>query len=180
MATYIVYALLLALIQIWIIPMVLNQKNMSWMLSSRDEAADASPLLARARRASSNLQESLPAFLALALLSMIVDDERIEFIPKRTPTNNFTSNWDTDFFNILEKELNSEQPDAIVMPFMTIGGTDSQFFQAKGVNCYGLIPILVAEEDIQTMHGIDERLSIKNLSMGTKIVYKTVKRSCKN
>ena len=72
MATYIVYALLLALIQIWIIPMVLNQKNMSWMLSSRDGDVDSSPMLARARRASSNLQESLPAFLALALLSMIV------------------------------------------------------------------------------------------------------------
>ena len=80
MTTYIVYALLLALIQIWIIPMVLNQKNMSWMLSSRDEAADASPLLARARRASSNLQESLPAFLALALLSMIVDDVDVSYI----------------------------------------------------------------------------------------------------
>ena len=29
-------------------------------------------MLARARRASTNLQESLPAFLALALLSMII------------------------------------------------------------------------------------------------------------
>ena len=61
---------------------------------------------------------------------------------------------------------------------MTIGGTDSQFFQAKGVDCYGIIPVMVSEEDIQTMHVIDERLSIKYLNMGTKIVYKTVKRSC--
>ena len=63
---------------------------------------------------------------------------------------------------------------------MTIGGTDSQFFQEKGVDCYGIIPVMVSEDDIQTMHGIDERLSIENLSMGTKIVYKTVKRACKN
>ena len=62
---------------------------------------------------------------------------------------------------------------------MTIGGTDSQFFQEKGVDCYGIIPVMVSEEDIQTMHGIDERLSIENLGMGTKIVYKTVKKSCK-
>ena len=34
-------------------------------------------------------------------LKDIVDDERIAFIPKRTPVNNFTSNWDTDFFTIL-------------------------------------------------------------------------------
>lgn len=113
-------------------------------------------------------------------LVSIVDDDRVKFIPKRTPTNNFVSNWETDFFSILSEELNYEKPDALVIPFMTIGGTDSQFFQAKGVDCYGIIPVMVSEEDIQTMHGIDERLSIKNLSMGTKIVYKTVKRSCKN
>ena len=113
-------------------------------------------------------------------LVSIVDDDRVKFIPKRTPTNNFVSNWETDFFSILSEELNYEKPDALVIPFMTIGGTDSQFFQAKGVDCYGIIPVMVSEEDIQTMHGIDERLSIKNLIMGTKIVYKTVKRSCKN
>ena len=64
------------------------------------------------------------------------------------------------------------------MPFMTIGGTDSQFFQAKGVDCYGLIPILVAEEDIQTMHGIDERISIENFMLGQRIVYNTIKKVC--
>ena len=112
-------------------------------------------------------------------LKSVVDDDRIKFIPKRTPTNNFVSNWDTDFFSILSEELNNEKPDALVIPFMTIGGTDSQFFQAKGVDCYGIIPVMVSEEDIQTMHGIDERLSIRNLNMGTKIVYRTVKKSCK-
>ena len=64
------------------------------------------------------------------------------------------------------------------MVFMTIGGTDSQFFQEKGVDCYGIIPVLVEELDIQTMHGIDERLSIKNIIMGTKVVYNTTKKSC--
>jgi acetylornithine deacetylase/succinyl-diaminopimelate desuccinylase-like protein len=112
-------------------------------------------------------------------LKSVVDDDRVKFIPKRTPTNNFVSNWDTDFFSILSEELNYEKQNALVIPFMTIGGTDSQFFQEKGVDCYGIIPVMVSEEDIQTMHGIDERLSIKNLIMGTKIVYKTVKKSCK-
>jgi acetylornithine deacetylase/succinyl-diaminopimelate desuccinylase-like protein len=111
-------------------------------------------------------------------LISIVNDDRVKFISKRTPTNNFTSNWETDFFSILTEELNLENPNTLVMPFMTIGGTDSQFFQAKGVDCYGLIPIIVTEDDIQTMHGIDERLSIANLMMGTKVVYNTTKRLC--
>ena len=111
-------------------------------------------------------------------LKEIVNDDRVNFIPKRTPVNNFVSKWDTDFFTVLSDELNKEKPDALVFPFMTIGGTDSQFFQSKGVDCYGLIPVMVTEDDIQTMHGIDERMSIENLMLGTRIVYNTIKRTC--
>ena len=81
-------------------------------------------------------------------------------------------------YSLLSEELYSQKPNALVLPFMTIGGTDSQFFQSKGVDCYGIIPVLVTEDDIQTMHGIDERISIENFMLGNKIVYNTVKRVC--
>ena len=61
---------------------------------------------------------------------------------------------------------------------MTIGGTDSQFFQEKGVDCYGIIPVLVDESDIQTMHGIDERISVENYMFGIEVVYNSIKRVC--
>tara|TARA_B100001173_G_C15550646_1_gene363680 strand:+ start:24 stop:392 length:369 start_codon:yes stop_codon:yes gene_type:complete len=71
MATYIVYALLLTIIQIWIVPAAFNMKNFSWYTTNRDEPMPETSVMAgRAIRAVTNLQESLPAFLALALLSM--------------------------------------------------------------------------------------------------------------
>ena len=71
MATYIVYALLLTIIQIWIVPAAFNLKNFSWYTTNRDEPMPETSLMTgRAIRAATNLQESLPAFLALALLSM--------------------------------------------------------------------------------------------------------------
>ena len=111
-------------------------------------------------------------------LKEIVDDSRVKFVPKRVPQNNFISDWDTDFFKILSDELYNEKPDVLVVPFMTIAGTDSQFFQSKGVNCYGILPVLVTEDDIQTIHGIDERISIENFMLGNRIVYNTVKQVC--
>ena len=70
-ATYIVCALLLTIIQIWIVPAALNMKNFSWYTTNRDEPMPETSVMAgRAIRAATNLQESLPAFLALALLSM--------------------------------------------------------------------------------------------------------------
>ena len=71
MEIYIILALVLALLQIWIIPMVLNLDNFDWLLSNREEQLEDSPVLVRSRKAYENLLESLPAFLALALLSMI-------------------------------------------------------------------------------------------------------------
>ena len=71
MATYIVYALLLAIIQIWVVPAAFNLKNFSWYTTNRDDPMPETSVMAgRAIRAATNLQESLPAFLALALLSM--------------------------------------------------------------------------------------------------------------
>jgi uncharacterized MAPEG superfamily protein len=71
MVTYIVYALLLTIIQIWIVPAAFNMKNFSWYTTNRDEPMPETSVMAgRAIRAATNLQESLPAFLALALLSM--------------------------------------------------------------------------------------------------------------
>ena len=71
MTTVILLALLLALVQIWLLPMLLNLKNANFLLSNRDNPPDVTPVLARIQRASVNLQESLPAFLAMAVVAEI-------------------------------------------------------------------------------------------------------------
>jgi len=64
--------LLLALLQTWLIPAAFNMKNFPWLGSNRDESMPHEPsvMAGRAMRANTNLQETLPIFLALALLSM--------------------------------------------------------------------------------------------------------------
>lgn len=71
MVDVIIYSLILALVTQWLLPMVLNTKNMDWMLSNRDNAVDVSVMCSRAKRAAANFQESYPAFLAIAVISMI-------------------------------------------------------------------------------------------------------------
>ncbi len=71
MTTVILLALLLALVQIWLLPMLLNLKNANFLLSNRDNPPEVTPVLARIQRASVNLQESLPAFLVMAVVAEI-------------------------------------------------------------------------------------------------------------
>ena len=74
MTSLIVYALVLTIAQIWLIPALLNLGSLQYQISNRDDAApEDSVKLGRVRRAAANLQESLPAFLALAILSIVLE-----------------------------------------------------------------------------------------------------------
>jgi uncharacterized MAPEG superfamily protein len=71
MSLMIMGALALTLFQLWLLPAGLAMKNMDYLLSSRDNPPPQSQLQQRTTRAGLNLQESLPAFLALCLLAMV-------------------------------------------------------------------------------------------------------------
>ncbi|MDA0345102.1 MAG: MAPEG family protein, partial [Proteobacteria bacterium] len=75
MESFIIYALVLALVQIWLIPTTLNLHNLQWQFSDRSEDIERSDMLKRALRASDNLKETLPAFLALVLLAMVLEKD---------------------------------------------------------------------------------------------------------
>ena len=74
MITLILLALLLTLIQL-MTPALLNSKNLEFLISNREGSVEEAPIVGRARRAGNNILESLPAFLALAILSIILELE---------------------------------------------------------------------------------------------------------
>ena len=77
MSAVIIATLALALVQIWLLPMVMNLKNAAYLFSSREEEVETSAVYRRVDRAKLNLQESMPAFLALCLLSIQMDVDNL-------------------------------------------------------------------------------------------------------
>lgn len=74
MTFLIIMALLLTLVQFWILPMAFSLGRLEYLLSNRDQSdPNESVHCARAKRAAANLQESLPAFLALGILSIVLE-----------------------------------------------------------------------------------------------------------
>ncbi|MFL2693336.1 MAG: MAPEG family protein [Gammaproteobacteria bacterium] len=72
MITLILLALLLTLIQL-LTPALLNSKNLDFLISNREGSVEEASIVGRTRRAGNNILESLPAFLALSLLSIMLD-----------------------------------------------------------------------------------------------------------
>tara|TARA_Y100001970_G_scaffold288855_1_gene417369 strand:- start:47498 stop:47863 length:366 start_codon:yes stop_codon:yes gene_type:complete len=75
MVTIIILALLLLITQVWLVPLALQLNKFDYLLSNREKNVDDGEALKRVKRSANNLLETLPAFLALAILSIVMDKE---------------------------------------------------------------------------------------------------------
>lgn len=90
----------------------------------------------------------------------------------------FTSRSDTPLFQKFEKELEREVPGTILLPFVSIGGSDGRLLQPYDARVYGFSPTLPTEtfdEVIPMVHGHNERISEASLLFGIKIIYRSVR-----
>jgi acetylornithine deacetylase/succinyl-diaminopimelate desuccinylase-like protein len=85
---------------------------------------------------------------------------------------------ESDFLRCIEKVVQSDYPDAITSPFMLSGLSDSRFFRARGVPCYGIIPARLGLMDLARIHGVDERIPVQDVKEGVKFVYDLVVEIC--
>jgi acetylornithine deacetylase/succinyl-diaminopimelate desuccinylase-like protein len=97
------------------------------------------------------------------LLAQVINDPAITITPlgaSRAPTPPVP--LDTELFLAFERAQKRLFPDAITVPMMTTGATDSAQLRAKGVKAYG-INVIADEADSALMHGNDERVSVEAL-----------------
>jgi acetylornithine deacetylase/succinyl-diaminopimelate desuccinylase-like protein len=95
--------------------------------------------------------------------------------PRRCSTCATTiSAYDSALFRAIAEVTARLVPGSITVPMLTPGATDSCFFRRKGINTYGLFPAIITPEELAGFHGIDERISLENLQLGTRIIYEVL------
>jgi acetylornithine deacetylase/succinyl-diaminopimelate desuccinylase-like protein len=83
-----------------------------------------------------------------------------------------------EFFDAVAATARETVSDSITIPMVATGFTDSRFFRKLGIVSYGLLPAPLTTEDVQTVHGKNERISEEGLMIGTKYMYHLIKRLC--
>ena len=116
------------------------------------------------------------AFIAEVEKRLADDNVRIEPQKKASASE---SPIDTEDFAIIKKVYLEHYPDALAVASLLMGASDSRFFRSRGIPCYGVCPMLIGVEDLNRIHGIDERISEENMIMGTRIYTEIVKRLCR-
>lgn len=120
--------------------------------------------------------EDLPKFRQM--LASVINDPQVKVVAEDTTFSMPAapvSRLHTEMFDALEQAQKEVAPDAITLPVMTTGATDSSFLRTRGVQAYG-IGVPKTEEEGRTVHGNDERIEIEQLGVFVRYLFSAVTR----
>ena len=100
----------------------------------------------------------------------LVADETLEVLPAHGETLEGDHTWDpteisnidSPQFRLLSRLARSAYPQALVAPFMMNGATDSRYYTKLSHYIFRFSPMVLSHEDQETVHGVNERLSVEN------------------
>jgi acetylornithine deacetylase/succinyl-diaminopimelate desuccinylase-like protein len=119
--------------------------------------------------------EDPQAFLA-QLRNVLADDSlRIENINSFKPPN--SSSTDTGLYRTIQAVVHKYNPQALVVPTLNSGFSESQMYRPLGIACYGFSTVEVTSELDATEHAANERVPVEQLRRGVKMLYEVVARA---
>ncbi len=112
-----------------------------------------------------------------AELEAVIDDSkvRIEQVHVRSSRVN---GIDNELFRTIEEVVHDYVEDAVVVPGMTVGFTDSSELRNRGMVSYGFSGGLTSPELVAGVHGHNERVSLESFKLNCQMVYEVTRRMC--
>ncbi|XP_067913450.1 N-fatty-acyl-amino acid synthase/hydrolase PM20D1-like isoform X1 [Heterodontus francisci] len=94
----------------------------------------------------------------------IISDERVKIeVLDHHPSLPMSSYDDTSFgYQVIKGTIGNIFPEVAVAPGLCIAGTDTKHYQKLTRQLYRFIPMILNEEDLTRIHGVNERISVKN------------------
>ncbi len=71
------------------------------------------------------------------------------------------SSYESEEFKKLASVIRAVNPDVLVSPYLVLGATDGRYYYNITDNVFRFSPIPLQKEDLQRIHGINERVSIE-------------------
>lgn len=102
-------------------------------------------------------------------LERVIDDDRVK-VDRHGDHEVFeagrVSSQDSPAYRLLARTVRQVNPDTAVAPALVLGATDSKHYYGVSKDQYRLQPMIFSNEDLGTIHGTNEKLSIENLGRG--------------
>ncbi|MBO2446445.1 M20/M25/M40 family metallo-hydrolase [Actinomadura barringtoniae] len=82
------------------------------------------------------------------------------------------SSIDSPLFEAIRDSATKTYPDAVFAPALFEAGTSLAPWTSRGLPGYGVYPYVLNNDQLVTMHGTDERISVEALNQGTDFMYR--------
>jgi len=102
------------------------------------------------------------------------DNIKIKVI-KSTPKNRPSSSSNI-FHRNLKSAILEKYPEANTIDVLMPNINDMGYFRAKEVPAYGSIPINLTKSEVESIHGLDERIPLTELEAGTEVFFIFLKK----
>ncbi|HEX4750219.1 MAG TPA: M20/M25/M40 family metallo-hydrolase [Bryobacteraceae bacterium] len=117
----------------------------------------------------------LPGQNAAEFISEIkarINDRRVTVEQiSRDPDDPKLSSKNTPLYEAITKSIRARSPEALVMPIVVPFGTDASKFRVRGVNSYGIMPMIIDTQTLATMHSDSEHIPLDQFKRGLHIYF---------
>ncbi|WP_350343095.1 M20 family peptidase [Proteinivorax tanatarense] len=107
-----------------------------------------------------------------------INDNRVSVrLIKKWEPSEITTSPSNDTFEKIKLTIQKVFPEAIVTPYLVIGGTDGKKYEMISDNVYRFTPIKVEASEINRMHNTNERVSVENVKRSLRFFNELVQNS---
>ena len=92
----------------------------------------------------------------------VIDDPEIEITVETANEASPVADPRSEAFALLAEVIAQGAPDAVAVPALVLGGTDSTHYARISDNAFRFLPIRFDAKDLERIHGRDERISVEN------------------
>jgi carboxypeptidase PM20D1 len=106
----------------------------------------------------------------------VIDDPRVSV----TPTPGFASeaapeaSVDSRAYKAIGRAVRQLFPSAAVVPSLVLGATDSRRYRGLAPDIYRFGPMLLRQDDLARVHGVDERISLEGIELAVRFYRQVV------
>ncbi len=93
----------------------------------------------------------------------VIHDERVQVKLREGYDNpSAVSNTNSEGYKAISKTIKENFPEVVVAPYLVVGATDARHYQKISKNIYRFIPLVLNDESLKGMHGLNEQIKIEN------------------
>jgi carboxypeptidase PM20D1 len=113
----------------------------------------------------------------LEYVKSIINDDRISYEVFMANNPSKVSSTESIGYKLISQTIREFANDALVAPYLVMGGTDSKHFYSLTDSVYRFLMIRANPKSMKLIHGIDEHISIENYVMSIQFFHELLRKS---